>query len=333
MALPMYYEKDANLSLLEGKKLAVIGYGSQGHAHSQNLKDSGMDVVVGLRKGSKSWAEAEAAGLTVMETAEAAKAGDVIMILCPDQLQGDIYKESIAPNLEAGNVLAFGHGFNIIYEQIIPPSDVDVIMIAPKSPGHMVRRTYTEGFGTPCLIAVHQDASGKAKDIALAWAKGIGGAKAGVIETNFRHETETDLFGEQAVLCGGAADLIKAGFETLTEAGYPPEIAYFECLHELKLIVDLIYEGGLKYMNYSVSETAEYGGYVTGPRVIGKESKAAMKQVLKEIQDGTFAKNWLLENKVGQPNFKNMRRLTDEHSVEKVGVELRKLFHWDKEAK
>lgn len=333
MALPMYYEKDANLSLLEGKKLAVIGYGSQGHAHSQNLKDSGMDVVVGLRKGSKSWAEAEAAGLTVMETAEAAKAGDVIMILCPDQLQGDIYKESIAPNLEAGNVLAFGHGFNIIYEQIIPPSDVDVIMIAPKSPGHMVRRTYTEGFGTPCLIAVHQDASGKAKDIALAWAKGIGGAKAGVIETNFRHETETDLFGEQAVLCGGAADLIKAGFETLTEAGYPPEIAYFECLHELKLIVDLIYEGGLKYMNYSVSETAEYGGYVTGPRVIGEESKAAMKQVLKEIQDGTFAKNWLLENKVGQPNFKNMRRLTDEHSIEKVGVELRKLFHWDKEAK
>lgn len=333
MALPMYYEKDANLSLLEGKKLAVIGYGSQGHAHSLNLKDSGMDVVVGLRKESKSWAEAEAAGLTVMETAEAAKAGDVIMILCPDQLQGDIYKNSIEPNLEAGNVLAFGHGFNIIYEQIIPPSDVDVVMIAPKSPGHMVRRTYTEGFGTPCLIAIHQDASGKAKDMALAWAKGIGGAKAGVIETNFRDETETDLFGEQAVLCGGAADLIRTGFETLTEAGYPPEIAYFECLHELKLIVDLIYEGGMKNMNYSVSETAEYGGYVTGPRVINSESKKAMKQVLTEIQDGTFAKNWLLENKVGQPNFKGLRRKSDIHPIEKVGAELRKLFVWDKEAK
>ena len=326
MKLPIFYEKDANLSLLKGKKLAIIGYGSQGHAHALNLKESGMDVVVGLREDSKSVAEAKEAGLTVVSTAEAAKQGDVIMILAPDQLQGDIYRESIEPNLKAGNVLAFGHGFNIIYNQIVPPKDVDVIMIAPKSPGHMVRRTYTEGFGTPCLIAIEQDASGQAQDIALAWAQGIGGTKAGVILTNFRDETETDLFGEQAVLCGGAVDLVRAGFETLTEAGYPPEIAYFECLHELKLIVDLLYEGGIDRMNYSVSETAEYGGMVTGPKVIGPEAKAAMKTALTEIQDGTFARNWLLENKVGQPNFNGLRRKASEHPIEKVGVELRAMF-------
>ncbi|MBT4266105.1 MAG: ketol-acid reductoisomerase [Deltaproteobacteria bacterium] len=330
MNLPIYYDKDANLSLLEGKKLAVIGYGSQGHAHSQNLKDSGMDVIVGLRESSKSWKQAEADGLTVMKTADAAKAGDFIMILAPDQLQGDIYAQDIAPNLADGDVLAFGHGFNIIYEQIIPPENVDVVMIAPKSPGHLVRRTYTEGSGTPCLIAIHQDASGKAQDFALAWAKGIGGTRAGVIHTNFRDETETDLFGEQAVLCGGVSELVRAGFETLTDAGYPPEIAYFECLHELKLIVDLFYEGGINYMNYSVSETAEYGGLIRGEEIIGKESRKAMKNVLKEIQEGDFAKKWLLENKVGQPNFKGLRRKSENHPIEKIGAELRKMFSWKK---
>jgi ketol-acid reductoisomerase len=330
MALPIFYDKDANMSLLEGKKLAVIGYGSQGHAHSLNLKESGLDVVVGLREDSKSWKKAEQAGLKVATTAEAAKSADVIMILAPDQLQGDIYAADIAPNLEAGNVLAFGHGFNILYQQIVPPEDVDVIMIAPKSPGHMVRRTYEEGNGTPCLIAVYQDASGKAQDFALAWAKGIGGTRAGVILTNFRDETETDLFGEQAVLCGGVSELVRAGFETLTDAGYPPEIAYFECLHELKLIVDLFYEGGINYMNYSVSETAEYGGLVKGPEIIGKESKAAMKKTLEEVQNGTFAKNWLLENKVGQPNFNGLRRQSENHPIEKVGLELREMFSWKK---
>ncbi|MCG8333096.1 MAG: ketol-acid reductoisomerase [Proteobacteria bacterium] len=330
MALPIFYDKDANMSLLEGKQLAVIGYGSQGHAHSQNLKESGLNVVVGLREGSKSWQVAEKDGLTVKTTAEAAKMADVIMILAPDQLQGDLYAKDIAPNLQSGNVLAFGHGFNILYEQVIPPEDVDVIMIAPKSPGHLVRRTYVEGSGTPCLIAVYQDASGKAQDYALAWAKGIGGTRAGVILTNFRDETETDLFGEQAVLCGGVSELVRAGFETLMDAGYPPEIAYFECLHELKLIVDLFYEGGINYMNYSVSETAEYGGLVRGPEVIGEESRKAMKNILKEIQEGTFAKNWLLENKVGQPNFKGLRNLSENHQIEKVGVELRKMFSWKK---
>jgi ketol-acid reductoisomerase len=330
MALPIFYDKDANMSLLEGKKLAVIGYGSQGHAHSLNLKESGLDVVVGLREDSKSWKKAEQAGLKVATTAEAAKSADVIMILAPDQLQGDIYAADIAPNLEAGNVLAFGHGFNILYQQIVPPENVDVIMIAPKSPGHMVRRTYEEGNGTPCLIAVYQDASGKAQDFALAWAKGIGGTRAGVILTNFRDETETDLFGEQAVLCGGVSELVRAGFETLTDAGYPPEIAYFECLHELKLIVDLFYEGGINYMNYSVSETAEYGGLVKGPEIIGKESKAAMKKTLEEVQNGTFAKNWLLENKVGQPNFNGLRRQSENHPIEKVGAELREMFSWKK---
>ena len=328
--LPIYYDKDANLELLSGKKLAVIGYGSQGHAHSQNLKDSGMDVIIGLREGSKSWAEAEKAGLKVMKTADAAKEADVIMILAPDQSQGDIFANDIAPHLKPGNVLAFGHGFNIVFRQIIAPKDIDVVMIAPKSPGHLVRRTYTEGSGTPCLIAIEQDASGKAKDYALAWAKGIGGTRAGVIETTFRDETETDLFGEQAVLCGGVSELVRAGFDTLIEAGYAPEIAYFECLHELKLIVDLFYEGGISHMNYSVSETAEYGGLLRGPQVIGKESRQAMKQVLKEVQDGTFASRWLLENKVGQPNFNGMRKESEEHPIEKVGVKLRSMFTWKK---
>lgn len=330
MALPIFYDKDANLSLLEDKQLVVIGFGSQGHAHAQNLKESGLNVVVGLREGSKSWAKAEAAGLTVKTTAEAAKIGDVIMILAPDQLQGELYAKDIAPHLEAGNVLAFGHGFNILYEQVMPPENVDVIMIAPKSPGHLVRRTYTEGSGTPCLIAIQQDASGKAQDYALAWAKGIGGTRAGVILTTFRDETETDLFGEQAVLCGGVSELVRAGFETLMDAGYPPEIAYFECLHELKLIVDLFYEGGINYMNYSVSETAEYGGLIRGPEVIGEEARTAMKRILKEIQEGTFARNWLLENKVGQPNFKGLRRKSENHQIEQVGVELRKMFSWKK---
>jgi len=328
MKLPIFYDKDANLSLLEGKKLAVIGYGSQGHAHSQNLKESGMDVVVGLREGSASRKQAEADGLTVMTTAEAAKIADMIMILAPDQLQGSIYAEDIEPGLEAGNILAFGHGFNIVYGQINPPKDVDVVMIAPKSPGHLVRRTYTEGSGTPCLIAVEQDASGKAQDFALAWAKGIGGSRAGVILTNFRDETETDLFGEQAVLCGGVSELVRAGFDTLTEAGYPPEIAYFECLHELKLIVDLFYEGGINKMNFSVSETAEYGGLLRGPQIIGKESREAMKKVLEEVQDGTFANKWLLENKIGQTHFNGMRRKSELHPIEKVGKELRNMFSW-----
>jgi ketol-acid reductoisomerase len=330
MKLPIYYDKDANIGLLEGKTLTVIGYGSQGHAHALNLKDAGMKVIVGLKEDSKSWKKAEAEGLAVMSTAAAAKAGDVIMILAPDQVQGSLYAQEIAPGLEAGNVLAFGHGFNILYEQIVPPENVDVIMIAPKSPGHLVRRTFKEGSGTPCLIAVHQDASGKAQDFALAWAKGIGGTRAGVIATTFRDETETDLFGEQAVLCGGVSELVRAGFETLISAGYPPEIAYFECLHELKLIVDLFYEGGINYMNYSVSETAEYGGLLRGKEIIGSSSRQAMQQILREIQDGTFAKTWLLENQVGQPNFKGMRRESENHPIEKIGVELRKMFSWKK---
>ncbi|OGG96072.1 MAG: ketol-acid reductoisomerase [Candidatus Lambdaproteobacteria bacterium RIFOXYD12_FULL_49_8] len=330
MNLPIFYEKDANPSFLKGKKLAVIGFGSQGHAHAQNLKESGFDVVVGLKAGSKSRADVEAAGLKVMDTAAAAAYADMIMILAPDQSQGDIYRNDIAPNLKPGNILAFGHGFNIVYNQIVAPAEVDVVMIAPKGPGHLVRRAFTEGSGVPCLIAVHQDASGKAQDIALAWAQGIGGTRAGVILTNFKDETETDLFGEQAVLCGGISELIRMGFETLTEAGYPPEIAYFECLHETKLIVDLIFEGGINKMNWSVSETAEYGGLVTGPKVIGEESRKAMRQCLKDVQDGTFASQWLLDNKVGQANFNGLRRKSMEHPVEKIGVELRKMFSWIK---
>lgn len=324
----MFYEKDTNLGLLQGKKVAVIGFGSQGHAHALNLHESGVDVVVGLYEGSKSWNKAKEAGLEVATTAEAAKKADIIMILVPDEKQAKLYREEIAPYLEEGNALVFAHGFNIHFKQIVPPSNVDVFMIAPKGPGHMVRRTYTEGSGVPCLIAVEQDYSGKAKDLALAYANGIGGARAGVLETTFKDETETDLFGEQAVLCGGITSLIKAGFETLVEAGYAPENAYFECMHEMKLIVDLMYQGGMAAMRYSISDTAEYGDYVTGSRIITDETKKEMKQVLTEIQNGTFAKKWLLENQVGRPTFNAMRRMEAEHPIEKVGKELREMMSW-----
>ena len=324
----MFYEKDTNLGLLQGKKVAVIGFGSQGHAHALNLHESGVDVVVGLYEGSKSWDKVKEAGLEVATTAEAAKKADIIMILVPDEKQAKLYREEIAPYLEEGNALVFAHGFNIHFKQIVPPSNVDVFMIAPKGPGHMVRRTYTEGSGVPCLIAVEQDYSGKAKDLALAYANGIGGARAGVLETTFKDETETDLFGEQAVLCGGVTALIKAGFETLVEAGYAPENAYFECMHEMKLIVDLMYQGGMAAMRYSISDTAEYGAYVTGSRIITDETKKEMKQVLTEIQDGTFAKKWLLENQVGRPTFNAMRRMEAEHPIEKVGKELREMMSW-----
>ena len=324
----MFYEKDTNLGLLQGKKVAVIGFGSQGHAHALNLHESGVDVVVGLYEGSKSWDKVKEAGLEVATTAEAAKKADIIMILVPDEKQAKLYREEIAPYLEEGNALVFAHGFNIHFKQIVPPSNVDVFMIAPKGPGHMVRRPYTEGSGVPCLIAVEQDYSGKAKDLALAYANGIGGARAGVLETTFKDETETDLFGEQAVLCGGVTALIKAGFETLVEAGYAPENAYFECMHEMKLIVDLMYQGGMAAMRYSISDTAEYGDYVTGSRIITDETKKEMKQVLTEIQDGTFAKKWLLENQVGRPTFNAMRRMEAEHPIEKVGKELREMMSW-----
>ena len=324
----MFYEKDTNLGLLQGKKVAVIGFGSQGHAHALNLHESGVDVVVGLYEGSKSWDKVKEAGLEVATTAEAAKKADIIMILVPDEKQAKLYREEIAPYLEEGNALVFAHGFNIHFKQIVPPSNVDVFMIAPKGPGHMVRRTYTEGSGVPCLIAVEQDYSGKAKDLALAYANGIGGARAGVLETTFKDETETDLFGEQAVLCGGVTALLKAGFETLVEAGYAPENAYFECMHEMKLIVDLMYQGGMAAMRYSISDTAEYGDYVTGSRIITDETKKEMKQVLTEIQDGTFAKKWLLENQVGRPTFNAMRRMEAEHPIEKVGKELREMMSW-----
>ena len=324
----MFYEKDTNLGLLQGKKVAVIGFGSQGHAHALNLHESGIDVVVGLYEGSKSWDKVKEAGLEVATTAEAAKKADIIMILVPDEKQAKLYREEIEPYLEEGNALVFAHGFNIHFKRIVPPSNVDVFMIAPKGPGHMVRRTYTEGSGVPCLIAVEQDYSGKAKDLALAYANGIGGARAGVLETTFKDETETDLFGEQAVLCGGVSALIKAGFETLVEAGYAPENAYFECMHEMKLIVDLMYQGGMAAMRYSISDTAEYGDYVTGSRIITDETKKEMKQVLTEIQDGTFAKKWLLENQVGRPTFNAMRRMEAEHPIEKVGKELREMMSW-----
>lgn len=326
--MKIYYDADANLELLKGKNLAVIGYGSQGHAHALNLKDSGMNVGVGLRKSSPRWKEAEEAGLNVFTVEEAARWGDVIMILLPDQNHKEVYEKEIKPNLKAGKTLAFAHGFNILYKQVIPPNDVDVIMIAPKSPGHLVRRTFLNGSGTPCLIAVHQDYSGKAKDIALAWAKGIGGTRAGVIETTFKDETETDLFGEQAVLCGGSAELIKAGFETLVEAGYPAELAYFECMHELKLIVDLYYEGGLSRMNYSVSDTAEYGGMTRGPRIINQETKKVMKQILSDIQTGKFAEEWINENKNGQPVLNKLREENKNHLIEKVGAQLRSMMSW-----
>jgi len=328
----MYYDKDANFDLLKGKTVAIIGYGSQGHAHALNLKDSGANVIVGLYEGSKSKAKAEAAGLTVMNAADAAKAADIVMMLIPDEKQSATYKQDIAKNLKSGGALVFAHGFNIHFGQIVPPEDVDVFMVAPKGPGHLVRRVYTEGGGVPMLIAVHQDATGKAHDLALAYAKGIGGTRAGVLETTFRDETETDLFGEQAVLCGGVTALITAGFETLCEAGYAPENAYFECMHEMKLIVDLMYEGGMAKMRHSVSDTAEYGDYVTGSRIVTAETKKAMKQVLTEIQDGTFAKNWLLENQANRPAFNAMRRRGAEHPIEKVGAQLRAMMPFLKPA-
>ena len=324
----MYYEKDTNLDLLKGKKVAIIGYGSQGHAHALNLHDSGIDVVVGLYEGSKSWNKVKEDGLEVMTTAEAAKVADVIMMLVPDEKCAKLYKEEVAQNLEAGNSLAFAHGFNINYGQIVPPADVNVFMVAPKGPGHMVRRTYTEGSGVPCLVAVHQDATGDAKELALAYSNGIGGARSGVLETTFKDETETDLFGEQAVLCGGVTALIKAGFETLVEAGYAPENAYFECMHEMKLIVDLMYQGGMSTMRYSISDTAEYGDYMIGDRIITEDTKKEMKKVLTEIQDGTFARNWLMENQVGRPNFNAKRKMEAQHPIETVGKELREMMSW-----
>jgi ketol-acid reductoisomerase len=324
----MYYEVDANLDLLKGKVIAVMGYGSQGHSQSQNLKDSGLKVVIGLRPGSPRWKRAEDAGFEVMTVSEAASKADIIQILLPDETQSKIYYAEIEKYVTAGKTLVFSHGFNIHYGQIVPPKDVDVIMIAPKSPGHLVRRTYTEGAGVPALIAVHQDASGKAKELALAYAKGIGSTKAGVLETTFAEETETDLFGEQAVLCGGASELVKAGFDTLVEAGYQPEIAYFECLHELKLIVDLMYEGGISWMRYSVSDTAQYGDMTIGKRIINKETRKEMKKVLEEIQDGRFAKAWLLESQVNRPAFNAMTRMGENHPIEKVGEKLRGMMSW-----
>lgn len=325
----MYYDSDCNLKLIKGKTVAVIGYGSQGHAHAQNLMESGINVVVGLTPTSERREQVVSAGLKVLDTAEAAKAADIIMILVPDEKQSMIYEESIKPNLKDGDVLMFAHGFNINYSQIVPPKFVDVIMVAPKGPGHTVRSQYKEGKGVPSLIAVHQDASGKAKDYALAYAAGIGAGRAGILETTFREETETDLFGEQAVLCGGVTELMKAGFETLVNAGYQPESAYFECVHEMKLIVDLINQGGFANMRYSISDTAEFGDYVTGKRIITQETRNEMKKVLQEIQDGTFATKWISENKAGgRAHFLGMRRLESEHQIEKVGAELRKMMSW-----
>ena len=330
----IYYQEDCNLSYLEGKTIAVIGYGSQGHAHALNAKESGCDVIIGLYEGSKSWKRAEEQGFKVYTAAEAAKKADVIMILINDELQAAMYKKDIEPNLEEGNMLMFAHGFNIHFNQIVPPKNVDVTMIAPKGPGHTVRSEYQAGKGVPCLVAVHQDASGKALEKALAYALAIGGARAGVLETTFRTETETDLFGEQAVLCGGVCALMQAGFETLVEAGYDERNAYFECIHEMKLIVDLIYQSGFEGMRYSISNTAEYGDYITGPKVITEETKKTMKKILKDIQDGSFAKEFLLDMSQagGQAHFKAMRKLAAEHPSEQVGKEIRKLYSWNNEA-
>jgi ketol-acid reductoisomerase len=325
----MYYDKDCNLNLLKDKTVAIIGYGSQGHAHALNLKDSGINVVVGLRSDSASKKSAEESGLKVLSVDEAAKAGDLIMILVPDEKAADLYNSQIAPNLKAGDVLMFAHGFNIHYNQIVAPKDCDVIMVAPKGPGHTVRSQYQEGRGVPSLIAIHQDASGKAKEYALAYAGGVGAGRAGILETTFKDETETDLFGEQAVLCGGVTELMKAGFDTLVEAGYPPEMAYFECLHEMKLIIDLVNSGGLSLMRYSISDTAEFGDYETGRRIITEETRKEMKKILREVQDGTFAGKWIAENNAGKrAHFLACRRMEAEHPMEIVGAKLRTMMSW-----
>ena len=324
----MYYDDDANLGLFSGKTIAVIGYGSQGHAQAQNLKDSGLNVLVSELPGTENFKLAKSHGFTPMTAREAAEKADVIQILAQDHVQAKLYESEVKPFMKSGKTLVFSHGFNIHYGQIAPPADIDVIMVAPKGPGHLVRSEYVKGAGVPCLIAVYNDASGKAKDTALAYARGIGSTRAGVIETTFEEETETDLFGEQCVLCGGVSELVKAGFDTLVEAGYQPEIAYFECLHELKLIVDLFYQGGINYMRYSVSDTAEYGDYMVGRRIVTEETRDEMRQVLSEVQDGTFARNWILENMAGRPNFNALKRLEAEHHIEKVGAELRKMMKW-----
>jgi ketol-acid reductoisomerase len=328
MSLNIYYDKDCDLSIIKGMKVSIIGYGSQGHAHANNLKDSGVDVTVGLRAGSSSAAKAEGAGLAVKSVPEAVASADLVMILTPDEFQSQLYKAEIEPNLKQGATLAFAHGFAIHYNQVVPRSDLDVIMVAPKAPGHTVRSEFVKGGGIPDLIAVYQDASGKAKDVALSYASGVGGGRTGIIETTFKDETETDLFGEQAVLCGGAVELVKAGFETLTEAGYAPEMAYFECLHELKLIVDLMYEGGIANMNYSISNNAEYGEYVTGPRVINEESRWAMKEALQNIQNGEYAKKFILEGMSNYPEMTAWRRNNAAHDIEKVGEKLRSMMPW-----
>ena len=324
----MYYENECNVEVLNNKKVAVIGFGSQGHAHALNLHESGVDVRVGLYEGSKSWKKAEEAGLKVAVAAEAAAEADIVMILINDEKQVALYEESIKPNLKPGKYLAFAHGFNIHYGQIVPPADVNVFMIAPKGPGHTVRSQYQEGKGVPCLIAVHQDVTGDTRDVGLAYAAGIGGSRAGVLETTFQEETETDLFGEQAVLCGGVTELMKAGFETLVEAGYSPESAYFECVHEMKLIIDMINQGGFNYMRYSISDTAEYGDYKVGNRIVTEETRNEMRKVLKEVQDGTFAKDWLVENQVNRPYFNARRRMESEHPIEVVGKKLRGMMSW-----
>jgi ketol-acid reductoisomerase len=328
--MKVYYDKDADLSLIKGKNVAIIGYGSQGHAHAQNLNDSGVKVTVGLRRGGASWPKVEKAGLKVAEVADAVRDADVVMILLPDEQIAQVYKEDVEPHIKRGASLAFAHGFNVHYGQVVPRDDLDVWMVAPKAPGHTVRDTYAKGGGVPHLIAVHADKSGKARDLALSYAAANGGGKAGIIETNFREETETDLFGEQAVLCGGTVELIKAGFETLVEAGYAPEMAYFECLHELKLIVDLIYEGGIANMNYSISNNAEYGEYVTGPKIVNDQTRAAMRQALRDIQTGEYAKSFIIENRAGAPTLQSRRRLTAEHPIEQVGEKLRAMMPWIK---
>jgi ketol-acid reductoisomerase len=326
--MKVFYDKDCDLSLIKGRTVAIIGYGSQGHAHALNLHESGVNVVVGLRKGGASWSKAEAAGLKVAEVAQAVEAADLVMMLLPDESIAAVYNDHVHANMKAGAALAFAHGFNIHYGQVVPRDDIDVVMVAPKAPGHTVRSTYTQGGGVPGLVAVHQDKSGAARDIALSYACAIGNGRAGIIETNFREETETDLFGEQAVLCGGAVELIKAGFDTLVEAGYAPEMAYFECLHELKLIVDLIYEGGIANMNYSISNNAEYGEYVTGPRIVTEQTREAMRQALKDIQTGEYAKSFILENQAGAPTLTARRRINAESQIEQVGSQLRAMMPW-----